>query len=293
MGPDVRHLLRFLRVPGFRYFDWSWPELRTRSGVAPRRAFTTVAVVSLLPGVGRTTLCANFAAALAQGGLRAAAFDLDPHAALGTQLAARPGTPVDHIDDPGAARLVRWVAENVGFVPFGREPALAMELLAAECDVAVLDVPAGISLTLQQALSEADEVVVVLRADRESVDSVRPTEALLARHRMKSWRRTGARYVINRFDARRSSDRESLAALRDLLGTRLLSPPVQDDRAVPTALPLGRFITEQAPASRVVRDIAELARQLMRAEGPLHRSDRATSKPVRRRKVRAKHVRIP
>jgi chromosome partitioning protein len=261
--------------------------------VAPRRAFTTVAVVSLLPGVGRTTLCANLADALARRGLRAAAFDLDPRAALGTQFAARAGAPPERIDDPGPARLVRWVAENVGYVPFGRDPAMAMEQLAAECDVAVLDVPAGISVTLQQALSEADEVLVVLRADRESVDAVRPTEALVSRHRMKSWRRTGARYVVNRFDARRSADRESLAALRALLGSRLLAPPIQEDRAVPDALPLGCFIIEQAPASQVVQDVAELARQVMRADVPPQRGDRAASKPVRRRKVPATNARVP
>jgi cellulose biosynthesis protein BcsQ len=293
MGPDVRHLLRFLRVPGFRYRDWGWPELQWRSGAPPRRAFTTIAVVSLLPGVGRTTLCANLAARLAQRGLRSAAFDLDPRGTLGAQLAKRPGIALERPDDPGPARLVRWVAENVGFVPSGNDPALAMELLAAECDVAVLDVPAGISLTLQQALSEADELVVVLRADPESVQAVRPTEALLARHRMKSWRRTGARYVVNRFDARRRTDRESLAALRELLGPRLLHPPIQEDRAVGDALRLGRFIDEQAPASQVVGDIAEIARQVIRADRALQRSDRRRSRPVRRSKVRAKNARVP
>src|SRR5207249_709844 len=47
MGPDVRHLLRLLRVPEFRYRDWSWSTSPKRP-VVPSRPFTTVALVSLL-----------------------------------------------------------------------------------------------------------------------------------------------------------------------------------------------------------------------------------------------------
>lgn len=292
MGPDVRHLLRFLRVPALHFRDLSWPARPERAPVH-RGAFTTVAVVSLLPHVGRTTLCANLAAALAQRGWRAAACDLDPRGTLGSHLSKRPEVReigFEPHDEPASAGLVHWVGQDVGFVPFGQHPAASMEQLAAECDVAVLDVPAGIGPTLQQAISEADEVVVAVRPDAESVEAVRPTEALLERHRMRSLRRAPARYVVNGLDARRAGDREALSALRGLLGARMLEPPVQEDRAAREALALGRFIVEQAPASQTLQDIAEIARQIIAAEAPPHR-DRAHRQPVRPGKVPAKHVR--
>ena len=292
MGPDVRHLLRLLRVPEFRYRDWSWSAWPKRPLVSSR-PFTTVALVSLLHHVGRTTLCANLAAALGRAGWRTAAFDLDPSGTLGACLAKRPeireiGFEAD--DEPASAGLVHWIDQDVGFVPFGQHAGFSIELLGAECDVAGLDVPAGHGPALQQAFSEADEVVVVLRPDAESVQAVRSTEALLGRLRMHSWHRPNGRYVVNGFDARRASDRGSLAALRDLVGPRLLDPPIQEDRAVRDALALGRFVNEQAPGSQVVQDIAELARQLIAAEAPSRR-DHAQREPVRTGKVPAKHAR--
>jgi chromosome partitioning protein len=292
MGPDVRQLLRFLPVPAFHYRDWGWPAPPERPAVQ-RQAFTTVAVVSLLPHVGRTTLCANLAAALAQRGWRAAACDLDPRGTLGSHLSRRPEVReigFEPHDEPASAGLVHWVGQDIGFVPSGQHPAASMEQVAAECDVAVLDVPAGVGPTLQQAISLADEVVVVLRPDAESVEAVRPTEALLQRHRMRSRRRAAARYVVNGLDARRAADRKSLSTLRGLLGARLLEPPIQEDRAAREALALGRFIVEQAPASQTLQDIAEIARQVIAAEAPSHR-DRAQRQPVRPGKVPAKHVR--
>ena len=292
MGPDVRHLLRFLRVPELRYRDWSWSTSAKRP-VAASRPFTTVALVSLLHHVGRTTLCANLAAALGRAGWRAAAFDLDPQGTLGTCLAKRPEIreiAFDADDEPASAGLVHWIDQDVGFVPFGQHPAFSIELLGAECDVALLDIPAGHGPTLQQALSEADEVVVVLRPDAESVQAVRPTEALLARYRAHSWHRPNGRYVANGFDARRAADRRSLAELRDLLGARLLDPPTHEDCAVRDALLLGRFIDEQAPASQTVHDVAEIARQVIAAEAPWRR-DHARREPVRTGKVPARHAR--
>jgi cellulose biosynthesis protein BcsQ len=292
MGPDVRHLLRFLRVPAFLYRDWSWSTSPERS-VAAERGFTSIAVVSLLQHVGRSTLCANFAKALGRAGWRAAALDLDPRGTLGASLSKRPEIReigFEPHEESASAGLVHWVGPDVGFVPYGQHPATSLDLLSSECDVAILDVPAGPGSALQQALAEADEVVVVLRPDHESVEAVRPTEALLQQHRMRSWHRATARYVVNGLDARRASDRASLATLRELLGARLLEPAIQEDRAAREALPLGRFIDEQAPASQTAEDVAEIAGQVIAAEAPSQR-DRAQRTKVRSGKVPAKHVR--
>jgi cellulose synthase operon protein YhjQ len=287
MGPDVRHLLQFLRVPSFRYRDWSWFTSPRQPADVQERAFTSVAVVSLLPRVGRTTLCANLAAALARRGFRAVAVDLDPKTTLGSSLSKR--TEIREIgfdaNDPDAG-LVHWVGQDVGFVPFGPQLASFVQTLPAECDVAFLDVGAGSGPTLQQALFAADEVLVVLRPDAENVDALRPTEALLEQHRV----RASARYVINGFDARRAADRDTVSRLRELLGARLLDPPVQEDRAAREALGLGRFLDEQAPASQTAHDVVEISRQVIAAQTPPPR-DHPRRPTVRPEKPPGKNVR--
>jgi len=186
---DVRNLLRLLRVPGFGYRDFVAPgapaPVRTRDR---REGLATVALVSLVPEVGRTTLCANLRDALSRAGARVGAVDLDPRATL-----------------------------TAAFGADGQEPAACIEQLASERDLLLLDTG---SPPPEDVLVEADDVIVVARADARSLQAVAPMEELLVRTRMRSWRRSRARWLVNAFDARRRSDRECLAALRRTLGTR-------------------------------------------------------------------------
>ncbi len=281
MAPDVSNLLRYLRVPELRYRDAHARPARRAHERPPRAGVTILALVSLVRGVGRTTLAANLATSLGRRGLRAAAIDLDPRADLRShfrdRLDAAPRAPFTsdalfrplthaRLDAPGAGLEIEWPERTVGFVSHGADHASAVEA-AWDCDVAVLDTGAGASDTVEQALAEADEVIVVARPDRESLDAVRPTEALLARCRMRSWRRTRARYLVNQFDGRRAIDRQSLAALRAILGPRLLWPAVQEDVAVREALAAGRCIEDVAKGSQVVADLQVLAQELLPAAG--------------------------
>jgi Flp pilus assembly CpaE family ATPase len=280
MSPDVRQLLDFLRVPGFRYREFSaWPE---RASLRPRgepRAFTIVAFASLVSGVGRTALAANLASAVARRG-RCAAVDLDPKGDLAKHFGAVPALA----ESDGS--LVRWTSSGIGCVPFGVDPALALESLAASCDVALLDTPADPrSEQLQQALSEADEVFIVVRPDARSIAAVRATEELLARVR-RAWRRRRARYLVNQFDGRRRVDRDAVAALRSLVGARLVPVLVQQDEAVRAAFGSGRPLEEVAPGSQVVADLAAIARELV---PPRERTPR---RAVVSRRNRARHVRV-
>jgi cellulose synthase operon protein YhjQ len=264
MGPDISRLLRVLRAPEFRYRDFhaavSRPP-RTRDR-APRPRLLIVAVSSLDRGVGRTTLAANLAAAAGRRGMRAAAVDLDPRDELRLHFRARSAPAAHDLDD-----LVRWGERSVGYVPFGRDPAAVIEALAARSGVVFLDTPAEASPALEQALAEADQVLVPVRAEAGAGEKVRAIEALLARWRRPAWRRTRARYVVNQFDARRRSDREALAVVRELVGRRLLSPPVQQDEAVRTAFAHGRCVQDEAPGSQVIADLEQIVADLLPARG--------------------------
>ncbi|MFL5273372.1 MAG: cellulose synthase operon protein YhjQ/BcsQ [Anaeromyxobacteraceae bacterium] len=251
MSPDVQELLRVVRVPGFRYRELqagARAPARQRSA-EPRRELT-VALVSLVPRVGRTTLAANLAAALARRGLSTVAVDLDPGDALRLHLGGGAGEP----PAPGAP----------GCVAFGAPAAAILDALDAEPAAFVLDTPAGLSRALEQALGSADEVLVVLRADRASLDALPAAEALLARTRLRSWRRLRTRYVVNAYDARRHGEREALARFRADLGARLWPIPVQADEAVRAALAARRTVLAEAPDSQVVADLAALAADLTR-----------------------------
>jgi len=229
LSPDVRNLLRHLRVSDLVYRDFASP------GWAPRRTerrqrFVTVALVSLVPSVGRTALCANLAAALGRRAVRAALADVDPRSTLATRFGAD-----------------------------GRDAPSCIDRLENERDVLLVDTGAP---PPHDALAEADEVLVVARPDAASLASVAAMEALLLRTRMRSWRKSRARWVVNAFDGRRKADRESLAALRRQLGDRVLGTVVQEDRALRDAFAAGRLVHEVAPGSQVVADLDALAQEI-------------------------------
>lgn len=251
MAPDIAHLLRFLQAPAFRYRDL---HSRVASVSRPRRApargrLTILALVSLVKGVGRTTLAALLAGRLARRGVRAVALDLDPFGQLAEQFRGRARLDLP----PDEQSVVEWLEPRCGYVGFGHDPASV--IASGNCDVLLLDTPAGACIQVEQVLVEADEVLIVARPDRASLDAVKATEELLARPLLRSWRRSRARYLVNRFDGRRARDRDALALLRQCLGARLLSRPVQEDEAVPAALASGRRLEELAPESQVIADL--------------------------------------
>ncbi len=259
MAPDVSSLLKHLGVPGFRYRDAHARPARRAHERPARTGLTIFALVSLVRGVGRTTLAANLATTLGRRGLRAAAVDLDPRADLRAHFSARLTAAPQAEGELSTG--IEWPERTVGFVPHVQDHASALEA-AWDCDAVVLDTAAGASDAVEQALAEADEVVIVCRPNRECLDAVKATEALLARCRMRSWRRTRARYLVNRFDGRRPADRAALGDLRRLLGARLISPAVQEDCAVPEALAAGLCIQDLVPGSQVVADLQAIAQEL-------------------------------
>ena len=230
MTPDVRNLLRNLRVPGLTYRDFGAAAPGPIRRPERRQGLMTVALVSLVPGVGRTALCANLVAAFGRQKARAGVVDVDPKATLTATFGAE-----------------------------GRDPSACIERLAMDRDVLLVDTG---SPPPSDVLSEADELVVVARPDAASVAAIAQMEALLVRTRMRSWRKPRARWLVNAFDGRRRADRESLAQIRRVLGARVLGAVVQEDRALRDAFAAGKRVHETAPASQAVADLDALAREL-------------------------------
>ena len=240
MTPDVRNLLRHVRVPGFAYREFGAAASPARVRRSERReGLFTVALVSLVPKAGRTALCANLARAFEHQGAKASAVDVDPRGVL-----------------------------SATFGSAGRDPSACIEQLAADHDVLLVDTPVP---PPEDVLSEADELLVVARPDAASLAAVRPMEALLVRTRMRSWRKARARWLVNAFDGRRAADRQAIAALRRELGSRVLPIVVQEDRGLAAAFAAGKLVHDAAPASQAAADLEALAREL-------HRSGRAADR---------------
>jgi cellulose synthase operon protein YhjQ len=236
----------------------------------------TVAVVSTRPGIGRTTVAANLAVALAQDVWRSVAISLDARNDLPAHFGMDPSQkfgvanmtqPIDHI---------RWHNHGVSCIPFGATDVAALTdldsvlaeddrwlekrllpLSAGSSELWVLDTPANNPVLLRQALSLSDLVLVVLSPDAETSAGLAETDATITEH-TDALGKNPPCYVMNRFDSRRSLDRHTLSAVRGVLRDRL-APTIHEDVSVQETLDAGRLLVQTAAYSQVVADLAALA----------------------------------
>jgi cellulose synthase operon protein YhjQ len=232
-----------------------------------------VAVVSLKGGVGRTTLVANVASALAQVGHRSAVMDLDPQNALGAHFgrpAAARGLGDLHYEPSERRNAV--AGGDIICVPFGSgADAVAVDdcLLAddgwlrrriaaatpAGCEVVWLDTPAHHTPFLTRALELADEVLVVVTPEPACFATVPAMESLLARTRGQ---KSPGLYVVNRADAASPLRRDVHAALRAHFGPRVAPIVVHEDETVREALAHQRTLFREESDSQALADVAQL-----------------------------------
>ncbi|WP_373048362.1 cellulose biosynthesis protein BcsQ [Vulgatibacter sp.] len=243
-----------------------------------------VALVSLCGGTGRTTVAANLAQTLAAGGHRVLAVDLDPQNVLALHFG------LDPLERVGMGRAGLSVHEATAYIgkqrsgaavlPFGfladadlaetesrlaADPAwlrLRIEAFApSDCEYLILDVPAGRNAWSRQALSLADEVLVVLTPNPTSYASVPATESVLADVEAESV------YLVNGFDGRSALDRDLVASLRAALPDRVLPFAIQRDEVVREALLHRASVLQEAVDSQVAADFAQLGEWLRARSG--------------------------
>ncbi len=176
----------------------------------------TVAFISGKGGVGKSTVCANLAVALAKRGKKVAVIDLDPQNSQRLHL----GLGVDEI-----AGLVRESIDvnslfdspfGVYFIPFGRasdedleefrcellkEPEWVRNRIASlvSCgfDYVFLDTPPGASVYLEQALHAAHKAIVVVLPDAASFLTLPKTTFLIEQYTQGRTDFLGAVRLIN------------------------------------------------------------------------------------------------
>ncbi|CRM88777.1 ParA-like protein [Pseudomonas sp. 22 E 5] len=246
--------------------------------VAPK----VVVVVSATGGVGRSTLAAALASGLQRQGHPALALELDPQNALRHHLC--PGFDVPGL---GATSLLNqtWQAlPKRGFagcqlVTFGETDAVQQQSLNRwlgqdqaflakrlaglglnASDTVVIDVPAGNTVYLSQALSVADVVLVVVQPDAASFRRLAKMDELLAPYL------AGAApplrfYVINQVDAGHSFSEDMAGVFKLRLGDAVLGT-VQRDVSFSEAQAYGRDPFDPALNSGGSQDVSALCRAL-------------------------------
>jgi cellulose synthase operon protein YhjQ len=248
-----------------------------------RRPFT-VAVVGLSPGVGRTTIAANLAAALSQRVGRAVAIGLDPRNDLALHFATPDTTPAV-ISHSIALDGFRTMKTGAVCVPFGAPSPSSMdeldELLTSNrrwleerllpigvlsSEVWVLDTPATKGPLLDRALAMSDAILIATTSDAADLSAMARLEDSLRSESERSGR-PKPHIVLNMFDRNSEIDRVAHGSLIAHWGQRLVPATIREEAIVPKAAAAGSLVLRHAPEAGVASDFGAIAGWICRGLG--------------------------
>lgn len=242
-----------------------------------------VCVCSPKGGVGKTTMAANLAWALARSGSKVLAIDFDVQNALrlhfGVPLSDGRGFVARSAENPDWSQSVLTTGGNVFVLPYGdvtEEERLRFEATLAQDAhflqrglstllnypglVIVADFPPGPNPALKAVAELADLHLVVMLADTASVSLLPHIE----NNRMIGKalnNKAGHYFVLNQSDTRRNISRDVTAFMQERLDDKLLGV-VHRDESVAEANASQQSIFDFSPVSAAAFDIELIARRV-------------------------------
>lgn len=244
-----------------------------------------ISVVSAKGGVGKTTLTANLAIALADLGVSTlVVVDLDPQNALGLHFGCDPHAlegisratlageewgPVCVQSASGVFVLPYGVVNEADRVAFERHldahPHWLVEHLQSlglpPDAVVLVDTPPGPSVYMQQALTAARATLIVSLPDAASYAALALMQRLVQTYCTPRPDFVEALYVLNQADGARQLSKDIALVMRDGLGERLVGV-IHEDQAVKEALAYDQSVLQYDTQGQAAADLRQCARVL-------------------------------
>ena len=226
---------------------------------------TRLYVVSDCGGVGRTTVAANLAHALAARGERVRLRDEDRQNALAVHFRSLRSAPPVRAQAAASGPLYRPLAANIELaldsaldtaVPL-RAGAAARVPGEASGPLEIVDTPVGRELP-RGSLDEDDYVLAVIAPEARCY---RTLPALLERHAEAGASGLARNFIglVNAHEPESTLSRDTLRLIEAAFGARLLTSTVFRDAALPEAFAAGLPVADYAPWSQAANAFGQLA----------------------------------
>jgi cellulose synthase operon protein YhjQ len=248
---------------------------------------SVIGVVSMKGGVGKTSVTANLAVAMAKmlGPGRVSAVDLDPQNALHLHLGLETGDPTGVCTQSLAHE--NWIGaamdseHEVRCLPYGEvseQDRVEFETVLSENDtwigdqiraagldddaIVLIDTPPGPSVYLRQVFACADLIVIVLLADAASYATISSMESWMSEVQ-DQFPHVQSLYLLNQIDRTDLLNKDVTDLLQQRLGANLIPVGIHSDESVREALAFQQPVMAYDPHGQASHDLARLAEYLI------------------------------
>ncbi len=259
------------------------PEWQGRGQHGPR----IIAVANQKGGVGKTTTAVNFGAAAAELGHRVLIIDLDPQGNASTGLGINPrglessmydvllhDVPLDEAIEAAEVKNLFIAPANldlagaeIELVPaFSREMRLknAINTVAADFDLVLIDCPPSLGLLTVNAFAAASEVMVPIQCEYYALEGLGQLmrNVDLVRRNLNADLELSA-IVLVMYDARTNLSAQVAGEVREHFGPKVCRAVIPRNIRLSEAPSFGQPITVFDPSSRGAIAYRDLAKEVM------------------------------